>query len=54
MIVELKAVQTLNDIHLAQLLNYLKLADLKLGFLMNFNVRLLKFGIKRVVNKPDY
>lgn len=49
-IVEVKAVEALNDIHLAQVLTYLKLSKVKLGLLMNFNVTLLKSGIKRVVN----
>ena len=49
-IVELKSVEALNDVHLAQILTYLKLSDKKLGYLINFNVKLLKQGIKRVVN----
>ena len=49
-IVEIKSVETLNDVHLAQLLTYLKLSDCKLGLLINFNVKLLKEGVKRVVN----
>ncbi len=49
-IVEIKSVESLNDIHLAQLLTYLRLSDCKLGFLINFNVKLLKDGIKRVIN----
>lgn len=49
-IIELKAVEVLNDIHLAQLLTYLKLSNCKLGMLINFNVKLIKNGIKRVVN----
>ncbi|MBE2225093.1 MAG: GxxExxY protein [Anaerolineae bacterium] len=50
-IVELKAVKKLDDIHLAQTLSYLKLAELRLGLLLNFNViRLKEGGIKRVVN----
>ena len=49
-IVELKSVESLNDVHLAQILTYLKLSDCKLGLLMNFNVKSLKLGIKRVVN----
>ncbi len=40
----------MNDIHLAQLLTYLKLSDRKLGSLINFNVALLKDGIRRIVN----
>jgi len=49
-IIEIKAVEALNDVHLAQLLTYLKLADCKLGMLINFNVTLIKNGIKRVIN----
>ena len=49
-IIEIKAVEALNDIHLAQILTYLKLSDCKLGMLINFNVTLIKNGIKRVVN----
>jgi GxxExxY protein len=52
-IVEIKSVDSLNDIHLAQLLTYLKLADIKLGLLLNFNVNSLKSGIKRVINSDD-
>lgn len=48
-IVELKAVEALNDIHMAQLLTYLRLSNISLGFLINFNVRLLKEGLRRVV-----
>lgn len=49
-IIEIKSVDSLNQIHLAQILAYLKLSDLHLGLLINFNVLLLKDGIKRVVN----
>ena len=49
-ILELKSVNKLESIHDAQLLTYLKLADLKLGILINFNVPVLKDGIKRIVN----
>jgi GxxExxY protein len=49
-VVEVKSVDTLNDIHLAQVLTYLKLSNYKLGLLINFNVTLLKNGIKRVIN----
>jgi GxxExxY protein len=48
-VVELKSVQELLPVHEAQLLTYLKHADLKVGLLLNFNVTLLKKGIKRVV-----
>ncbi len=50
LIVETKAVDALNDVHLAQVLTYLKLSNCKLGLLINFNVSLLKNGIKRVIN----
>jgi GxxExxY protein len=49
-IIELKAVDTLADIHTAQLLTYLKLKDLKLGLLINFNNVKLIDGVKRVLN----
>ena len=50
LIVEIKAVEALNDIHLAQILTYLKLSKCKLGLLINFNVVLFKDGVKRVIN----
>ena len=50
LILEIKSVEALNDVHFAQLLTYLKLTDCKLGMLINFNVSLIKNGIKRVVN----
>jgi GxxExxY protein len=49
-IVELKTVESLQPIHDAQLLTYLKLKQLWLGILINFNVPILKNGIKRLVN----
>ncbi|BAX80244.1 MAG: GxxExxY protein [Labilibaculum antarcticum] len=49
-IVELKSIESFKDIHLAQTLTYLKLADRRLGLMINFNVEKLKYGIKRVVN----
>jgi GxxExxY protein len=49
-VVELKSVEALNDVHLAQILTYLKLGDYKLGLLINFNVSMLKQGIRRVIN----
>lgn len=49
-VIELKSVEALNDIHLAQTLTYMKLGNYKLGLLMNFNVVKLKDGIKRVIN----
>ena len=50
-VIEIKSVEALNDIHLAQTLTYLKLGNYKLGLLINFNVMFLKDGIKRIVNK---
>ena len=50
LVLELKAVDALNNIHLAQILTYLKLSNLRLGFLINFNTERLKDGIRRVVN----
>ena len=49
-IVEIKAVERLLPVHLAQLLSYLKLSKKNIGFLINFNVPRLRDGIKRVVN----
>ena len=50
-ILELKSVETLAPVHFKQLLTYLKLTDIKLGLLINFNVNLIKDGIHRIVNK---
>lgn len=50
-IIEVKSVKELDDIHLAQVLTYLKLSKCRLGLLMNFNEVLLKDGIKRIVNR---
>ena len=49
-IVELKSVEKLAPIHTAQLLSYLRLSEKKVGLLINFNVKLLKYGIKRLAN----
>lgn len=49
-IVELKAVDKLIPVHEAQLLSYLRMSDLRLGLLINFNVKLLRDGVRRVVN----
>jgi len=49
-VVELKVVKELEKIHEAQLLTYLRLAGIKLGLLLNFNVLLMKNGIKRIAN----
>jgi GxxExxY protein len=50
LVIEIKSVEALNDVHLAQTLTYMKLGNYKLGLLMNFNVARLKEGIKRVIN----
>ena len=50
LVIEIKSVDALNDVHLAQTLTYMKLGNFKLGLLINFNVVLLKYGIKRVIN----
>ena len=50
LIVEIKAADELLSLHESQLLTYLRLSDLRLGLLVNFNVRILKDGVKRLVN----
>lgn len=50
LVIELKSVEALNEIHLAQTLTYLKLGSYKLGLMINFNVIRLKDGMKRVIN----
>jgi GxxExxY protein len=49
-VLEIKSVEALNDVHMAQTLTYMKLGHFKLGLLINFNVVLLRNGIKRKVN----
>lgn len=49
-IIEIKSIEALAPVHYAQLLTYLRLSNLKLGLLINFNTKLLKEGIHRVVN----
>ncbi|MBK7102843.1 MAG: GxxExxY protein [Flavobacteriales bacterium] len=49
-IIEVKAVEALNPVHWAQLMTYLKLTNNRLGLLINFNVKLLKQGVKRIAN----
>ena len=49
LIVELKAVEALTDVHLAQVLTYLKLSNVRLGLLINFNVARLMLGVRRVI-----
>jgi GxxExxY protein len=48
-IVEIKSIDAFNEVHFAQILTYLKLSGCKLGLLINFNVRHLKEGIKRII-----
>ena len=50
LVIEVKAVEALNDVHKAQVITYLKLSGCKLGLLVNFNVVMIKDGIKRLVN----
>jgi GxxExxY protein len=49
-VIEVKAVETIIDVHIAQLLHYLKLTNCRLGFVINFNVSNIGQGIKRIVN----
>jgi len=51
-IVEIKAVEALNDVHLAQVLTYLKVSGCKLGLLINFNVLKVKEGVRRIIHTP--
>ena len=48
-IIEIKSVDALNPVHFAQLMTYLKLSKCRIGFLINFNVKSLRDGIKRVI-----
>ncbi|MDZ7806734.1 MAG: GxxExxY protein [Gracilimonas sp.] len=50
LVLELKSVESLNKIHFAQVLSYLKLGNSPLGLLLNFNVSLMKNGVKRIIN----
>jgi GxxExxY protein len=52
-VVELKAVDKLDPIHTAQLLSYLKLSGCRVGLLINFHVKMLRDGIRRVVNNLE-
>lgn len=49
-VIEIKTVESFSDVHIAQVLTYLRLWDYKLGLLLNFNVSTLKNGIKRIIN----
>jgi GxxExxY protein len=50
LLIELKSIEQINPVHKKQLLTYLRLSDMKLGLLINFNEQLIKNGIHRVVN----
>ena len=50
LIIEVKSVESLNDVHMAQVLTYLKLSNCRLGMLINFHVSMIKNGIRRIVN----
>ena len=52
-VIEIKTVEGLTDVHTAQVLTYLRLGDYRLGILINFHVIMLKNGIKRVINSID-
>ncbi len=49
-ILEIKSVEIVNDVHLAQILTYLRLSNCKLGMLINFNTLQFKSGVKRIIN----
>lgn len=49
-VVEIKSVEELHDVHLSQILTYLRLSNCKLGMLINFNTSQFKHGVKRVIN----
>ena len=49
-VIEIKSVDALNEVHFAQTLTYMKLGNFKLGLLINFNVSLLRDGIRRIIN----
>ena len=50
-IIEIKSIETVAPVHFAQVLTYLKLSEIKLGLLINFNTAVLKDGLHRIVNK---
>jgi GxxExxY protein len=50
-VVEIKSVEIFSDVHMAQVLTYLKLSKCQIGLLINFNVKSLKQGIKRLINE---
>ena len=49
-VVELKRTEAINEVHIAQLLTYLKLGNYRLGLIINFQTKLLKDGLKRIIN----
>ena len=51
-VVEIKSVDLVHNIHLAQILTYMKLMDKEIGLILNFNVRRMREGIKRVIQSP--
>jgi GxxExxY protein len=53
-VIEVKAVEEFHDVHVAQLLTYLKFAELRLGFLINFNTTRFTHGIRRIVNGFEF
>ena len=52
-LIELKSVEKLTDVHKKQVLTYLKLTGIKLGLLINFNEKLMRYGFTRIVNNLD-
>lgn len=50
-VVEIKAVEKIHPLHIAQVLSYLKMSDKQVGLLLNFNVRHMKDGVRRIVNR---
>ena len=50
LILEIKSIEKITEVHAKQVMTYLKITDIKLGLLINFNVPLIKFGITRIVN----
>ena len=53
LIIEVKCVETLLPVHVAQVISYLRLSGLKLGLLLNFNVPHMRHGIRRIINGPE-
>ncbi|HEY0740202.1 MAG TPA: GxxExxY protein [Chryseosolibacter sp.] len=49
-VVEIKSVEKLEDVHLSQVITYLRLTECEVGLLINFNVKVLKNGLRRIVN----